>query len=201
LCGGFNSSIAKAANAKINSLVAAGKDVKIICIGRKGYDSLKRTHKKRIVEVVEDLGKKVEYSLAESIANKIIESFNKGEFDVCTFYFNKFQSAISQKVIDKQLVPLELPENDNAGSEAKAEFEPSEEQILESLLPKNLAVQLYSGLLENLASEQGARMTAMDNATRNAGEMIKKLTLIYNRNRQAAITKELIEIISGAEAI
>jgi F-type H+-transporting ATPase subunit gamma len=202
LCGGFNSSIAKAANAKINKLIAAGKDVRIICVGRKGYDSLKRTHKKRILEVIEELGKKVEYSLAETIANRVIDLFEKGEFDVCTLFYNKFVSAISQQVVDKQLVPLELPKNDNAaGADAKSEFEPSEEQILDSLLPKNLAVQIYSGLLENLASEQGARMTAMDNATRNAGEMIKKLTLVYNRNRQAAITKELIEIISGAEAI
>ncbi len=202
LCGGFNSSITKAATAKINSLVAAGKEVKIICVGRKGYDSLKRFHKSRIIETIESQGKQgFDYASAQEISDKVVGLFNVGEFDVATIFFNKFQSAISQVVTEKQLVPLALPTNDNAANEAVFEFEPGEEQILETLLPKNLAVQIYSALLENLASEQGARMTAMDNATRNAGEMIGKLTLVYNRTRQAAITKELIEIISGAEAI
>jgi F-type H+-transporting ATPase subunit gamma len=205
LCGGFNSSISRAANAKINQLLAQGKEVKILCLGRKGYDSLKRNHKNRIIDVVEGLQRgAVEYNAAAEVANRIIDMFEKGEFDVATFYFNKFKSAISQIVTAQQLIPLELPANENKAadkSSAVFEFEPSEEQILESLLPKNMAVQLYSGLLENQASEQGARMTAMDNATRNAGEMIGKLTLVYNRTRQAAITKELIEIISGAEAI
>ena len=203
LCGGFNSTITRAANVKINKLVAAGKTVKVICIGRKGYDLLKKNHKNRIIEVIEGQQKKgIDYAEVEAIANSVIARFQAGEFDVCSLFFNKFQSAISQIVTNKQLIPLELPKNDNSkADDAKFEFEPDEEQILESLLPKNLAVQLYAALLENLASEQGARMTAMDNATRNAGDMIGRLTLVYNRTRQAAITKELIEIISGAEAI
>ena len=202
LCGGFNSSISKTVNNKINKLAAEGRDVKILCVGRKGYDALKRNHKKKIIEVI-DIGQKknIDYASAEEISAKVIELFSQGEFDVATLYFNRFVSAISQIVTEKQLVPLSLPANDNSSETAVFEFEPSEEEILERLLPNNMAVQIYSALLENLASEQGARMTAMDNATRNAGEMIGKLTLQYNRSRQAAITKELIEIISGAEAI
>ena len=203
LCGGFNGSIARAANAKINNLVAEGKDVKVLCYGRKGYDILKRQHKSRIIDVVEGARNGVDYSQVAEISARIIEMFNNGEFDVATFYYNKFQSAISQIVTAQQLIPLEVPANQNAKDTGGAvfEFEPNEEEILNSLLPKNVAVQIYAGLLENQASEQGARMTAMDNATRNAGDMISRLTLQYNRSRQAAITKELIEIISGAEAI
>jgi F-type H+-transporting ATPase subunit gamma len=201
LCGGFNSTISRAAVAKVNSLVAEGKDVKIICLGRKGYDALKRNHKNRIIEVLEELQKgQVAYAETKQVADKVIELFEAGQVDVATIIYNKFQSVISQKVTLQQLVPLEVPANQNASAEVY-EFEPTEEQILTSLLPKNLAVQIYSAMLESQASEQGARMSAMDNATRNAGEMIKKLTLVYNRTRQAAITKELIEIISGAEAI
>jgi F-type H+-transporting ATPase subunit gamma len=200
LCGGFNGSISRAANAKVNSLVAEGKDVKIICLGRKGYDALKKNHKNRIIEVLEDLQKgQVAYAETKQVADKVIELFEAGQVDVATIFYNKFQSVISQKVTAQQLIPLEVPAN-QASAEVY-EFEPTEEQILTSLLPKNLAVQIYSAMLESQASEQGARMSAMDNATRNAGEMIKKLTLQYNRSRQAAITKELIEIISGAEAI
>ena len=203
LAGAFNSSISRAANNKINALTKAGKDVKIICIGKKGYDFLKRFHKKRILEVVELEGKnRINYAEVEKVAAKVIELFNSGEFDVATIFYNKFQSAISQIVTEKQLVPLELPANENKAKDSiPFEFEPNEEEILNFLLPRNLAVQIFASLLENLASEHGARMTAMDNATRNAGDMIGGLTLVYNRTRQAAITKELIEIISGAEAI
>ena len=203
LAGAFNSSIAKAAAAKINSLLAQGKQVKILCIGRKGYDILKRNHKARIIEMVELQGKnQIEYNEIQTVAAKIIELFTTGEFDVATLFFNRFKSVISQIVTEKQLIPLEIPANENKQNDATPfEFEPSEEEILATLLPRNLAVQIYAALLENLASEHGARMTAMDNATRNAGEMIGRLTLQYNRSRQAAITKELIEIISGAEAI
>lgn len=203
LAGAFNSSISRAANAKINQLVKEGKDVKVICIGKKGYDILKRYHKKRIIEVIELQGKnKIAYAEVQEVANKVIELFNAGEFDIATIFYNKFQSAISQTVTEKQLIPLEIPANENKKADAiPFEFEPNEEEILDILLPRNLAVQIFSSLLENLASEHGSRMTAMDNATRNAGEMIQALTLVYNRTRQAAITKELIEIISGAEAI
>lgn len=199
LCGGFNSSIGKAALLKINALINEGKTVKILCIGRKGYDFIKRLHKDKIIDKLEIETKQVEYAFAAQVSQKVIALFEAGEFDVCTIFYNKFISAITQKVTEKQLIPLEMPEV--AGASESYDFEPEEEKILESLLPKNLAVQIYSGLLENYASEQGARMSAMDNATRNAGEMIKKLTLQYNRSRQASITKELIEIISGAEAI
>lgn len=203
LCGGFNSSIARAANAKVNQLLAEGKDVKIICYGRKGYDILKRQHKGRILEVIEGVKGNIEYAPVMEFTEKLTTMFANGEFDVATFYFSRFQSAISQIVTAQQLIPLEVPANQNKESNDGAvfEYEPGEEEILGSLLPKNIAVQIYSGLLENQASEHGARMTAMDNATRNAGDMINGLTLVYNRTRQAAITKELIEIISGAEAI
>lgn len=203
LAGAFNSSISRNANARINALVNQGKDVKIICIGKKGYDFLKRFHKKRIIETIELQGKnKIDYAEVQEIATKIIELFNAGEFDVATIFYNKFQSAISQVVTEKQLIPLEIAANENKAQDAiPFEFEPNEEEILNALLPRNLAIQIFSALLENLASEHGARMTAMDNATRNAGDMIGGLTLQYNRSRQAAITKELIEIISGAEAI
>ncbi len=203
LAGAFNSSISRAANNKINSLVKSGKDVKIICIGKKGYDILKRSHKTRILEVIELQSKnKIDFTEVQTVATKIIELFGQGEFDVATIFYNKFQTAISQTVTEKQLVPLEIPANENKAQDAiPFEFEPNEEEILNALLPRNLAIQIFSALLENLASEHGARMTAMDNATRNAGEMIQGLTLVYNRTRQAAITKELIEIISGAEAI
>lgn len=204
LAGAFNSSIAKAANIKINKLVAEGKKVQILCIGRKGYDLLKKNHKSRIIETIELKNKNfIDFAEVQEISTKIIELFNAGGFDVARIFFNTFQSAISQVVTDKQLIPLELPANENKtkGTETPFEFEPNEEEILNTLLPRNLAVQIYAALMENLASEHGARMTAMDNATRNAGEMIGRLTLVYNRSRQAAITKELIEIISGAEAI
>lgn len=205
LCGGFNSSIARGARRKIAELEGAGKTVKIFCIGRKGRDQLRRDHRDKIIETVEGVGKaRLSYDEAAEIALKIEQLYEAGEFDVCTIVYNQFKSAITQVLTLQQLIPVETPEDEEAeSSEVKAvyEFEPEEGAILEELLPRNLAVQIYGALTENAASEQGARMSAMDNATRNAGEMIDKLTLVYNRTRQAKITSELIEIISGAEAL
>lgn len=203
LCGGFNTHLIKAVKAKIEALEVEGKNVKIICIGKKGYEQIHRLHENKIIDRVEDISKKrvIPFSDAQEQANKIIEMFNKEDFDVCTIFYNRFVSAISQEVTEQQLIPLKL---EGGATEKKAsvyEYEPSEEKILADLLPKNIAVQIYNTFLESAASEHGARMSAMDNATRNAGEMIKKLTLVYNRTRQAAITTELIEIIAGAEAV
>ncbi|MGB1026401.1 MAG: F0F1 ATP synthase subunit gamma, partial [Rhodospirillaceae bacterium] len=207
LCGGFNSSIIKAARTMALELKASGKIVKILCVGKKGRDGLKAEFSKEIVELYDEFGSKGPvYGDAEAVGKRILEMFEAGEFDVCTLIYNKFQSAISQIVTRQQLVPFAPPEaaNENepaAGPTASYEYEPDEEGILKELLPTNVTVQVYGSMLESFASEQGARMTAMDNATRNAGDMIKKLTLTYNRTRQAQITKELIEIISGAEAL
>lgn len=205
LCGALNSSIVRAAKKKASSLVLSGKKAKFLCVGSKGHDQLRHGFEDKIVGKIEGLGKKdVLYSDAEDIVHRISEMFAKGEFDVCSIVYNKFKSVIEQEVTFQQFIPLDLPEDDNEDtSRAKAvyEYEPSEEIIIQDLLPRNLAVQVYHALLESAASEQGARMSAMDNATRNAGEMIDKLTLVYNRTRQAAITTELIEIIAGAEAI
>lgn len=205
LCGGFNSSIARGARRKIAELQEAGNEVKIFCIGSKGRDQLRRDFGSLIVDTVDGVGKaRLSYDEAASIALKIEQMYDAGEFDVCTVVFNQFKSAITQILTMKQLIPVETPERtEDESSDGKAvyEFEPEEDVILEELLPRNLAVQIYGALTENAASEQGARMSAMDNATRNAGEMIDKLTLIYNRTRQAKITSELIEIISGAEAL
>ncbi|GEO82233.1 F0F1 ATP synthase subunit gamma [Pararhodospirillum oryzae] len=212
LCGGFNSSIVRAARHRVLELRAQGKTVKLLCVGRKGRDVLKREFADDIIGTFEEQGSKgITYTEADRVAQDILRRFEAGEFDTCTLVYNRFRSAISQIVTLQQVVPF-LPSpagNDNQGAhgghEAEAhalyEYEPSEEAILADLLPKCVGIQVYRGLLENYASEQGARMTAMDNATRNAGEMIKKLTLTYNRTRQAQITKELIEIISGAEAL
>lgn len=204
LCGGFNGSIVRATRKKIAELARQHKNVKLLCVGSKGYDQLKHGYERNIAGSIEGLSKKnVSFEDAENVAIRIREMFEAGEFDVCTVIYNRFKSAISQEVTFQQLIPLQLDEEAVAaqGTSAVYEFEPSEEAILRDLLPENLAVQIFHSLLESSASEQGARMTAMDNATRNAGEMIKKLTLQYNRTRQAAITKELIEIISGAEAL
>ncbi|MEM9626247.1 MAG: F0F1 ATP synthase subunit gamma [Pseudomonadota bacterium] len=205
LCGGFNSSIARGARRKIAELEAEGRTVKVLCIGRKGRDQLRRDHREKITETIDGVGKaKLSYDEAAAIALKLEQMYEAGEFDVCTIVYNQFKSAITQILTLKQLIPVETPEEDEAdSSDVKAvyEFEPEEDVILEELLPRNLAVQIYGALTENAASEQGARMSAMDNATRNAGEMINKLTLVYNRTRQAKITSELIEIISGAEAL
>jgi F-type H+-transporting ATPase subunit gamma len=205
LCGGFNSNIAKLARQDALRLLAAGKTVKIVNVGRKGADNLRRDMGRRMVHRVDLRGhKQIGFSIASDIASKIVSMFEAGEFDVATLYFSEFKSVINQKPTALQLIPAKLPEGNGAAGaagQAAYEFEPDENEILSTLLPRNLATQIYRGLLENAASEQGARMSAMDSATRNAGEMIDKLTLRYNRQRQANITKELIEIISGAEAL
>ncbi len=204
LCGGFNSSIARGARKKIAELEADGKTVKVLCIGRKGRDQLRRDHREKITETIDGVvDAAIQLVGGDAIALKVEQLYEAGEFDVCTIIYNQFKSAMTQILTLKQLIPVETPESDAADDEVKAvyEFEPEEDVILEELLPRNLAVQIYGALTENGASEQGARMAAMDNATRNAGEMIGKLTLIYNRTRQAKITSELIEIISGAEAL
>jgi F-type H+-transporting ATPase subunit gamma len=208
LCGGFNSSIVRGARARIRELRERGKQVKVLCIGRKGRDMLRRELGELIVATVEGVGRRrLEYAEAVQIAERINTMYEAGEFDVCTIAFNRFRSAITQVLTLQQLVPVEPAEvaepGEGVSSEVRAiyEFEPDEAAILKELLPRNLAVQIYGALVENAASEQGARMTAMDNATRNAGEMIDELTLFYNRTRQAQITRELIEIVSGAEAL
>lgn len=212
LCGGFNSTIVREARRRIRELRDNGKEVKLLCVGRKGRDNLRRDYRNLIVEEVVDVGKpRLSFDDANGIADKVAALFEAGEFDVAQVIYNKFKSAISQIVTNQQLIPLALDDeqNDQATDEAPAngvgkavyDFEPEEEQIIAELIPRNLAIQIYKTLLESAASEQGARMTAMDNATRNAGEMIADLTLVYNRTRQAVITKELIEIISGAEAV
>jgi F-type H+-transporting ATPase subunit gamma len=204
LCGGFNSSIVRGARRKIAELQGGGKEVKLLCIGRKGRDQLRRDHGKLIVETFEGVGRtRLTFSEAAEIALKIEQMYDAGEFDVCTIVFNQFKSAITQVLTLKQLIPVEAPKVEDEDREAKAvyEFEPEEDAILAELLPRNLAVQIYGALTENNASEQGARMSAMDSATRNAGDMISNLTITYNRTRQAQITNELIEIISGAEAL
>ncbi|WP_448190122.1 F0F1 ATP synthase subunit gamma [Azospirillum sp. sgz301742] len=206
LCGGFNGSIVREARRQIQRLQGEGKTVKVMTVGRKGRDNLRRDYASLIVETYEDIGRRrLSFVEADAVAKKVNEMYEAGEFDVCSVIYNKFKSAITQIVTVQQLIPFAVPETaaDEAASEAKAtyEFEPDEEQILAELLPRNLSIQVYRALLESAASEQGARMTAMDNATRNAGDMINRLTLTYNRTRQAYITKELIEIISGAEAI
>lgn len=202
LCGGFNSSIVRRAREHINKLQAAGKTVKIFCVGRKGYDQLKRNYEKQIVEVVDLRAvRQLGYEQGTDIAQKIVARFEAGEFDVVTLFYSKFKSVVSQIPTAQQIIPPVFEEKESAGAAAAYEYEPEEEDILTDLLPRNLATQIFRALLENAASEQGARMSAMDNATRNAGDMIKKQTIIYNRTRQAMITKELIEIISGAEAL
>ncbi len=205
LCGGFNANIARLARQDIRRLQRDGKTVKIVCVGRKGYDILRREFGKLIVDRVDLRGvRQLGYANAQDIADKILGLFEAGEFDVCTLYFAEFKSVIAQKPTALQLIPAKLPDEEPArtgAAEAIQEYEPGEEEILEFLLMRNLSTQVFRGLLENSASEQGARMSAMDSATRNAGEMIDKLTLRYNRTRQAMITKELIEIISGAEAL
>lgn len=201
LCGAFNSSIARLARDKANALKADGKTVKIICVGKKGYDILRRQFGADIIELIDLRAfKQLGFVNAETIALNVLARFNAGEFDVATLFFSKFRSVISQIPTAQQIIPAQIPEGTQT-SDATYEYEPDEGEILETLLPRNLTVQVLRALLENAASEQGARMSAMDSATRNAGEMIKKQTQLYNRSRQAMITKELIEIISGAEAL
>ena len=208
LCGGFNSNIVRDARLLINRLLEDGKTVKIICVGRKGRDQLRRQYGEFIIETIEEVTKpRPTFEKSVAIAERITSLFEAGEFDVCTLIYAEFKSAITQIVRRQQLIPFAPGEEEKqvaeagAGQRASYEYEPSEEAILEALLPRNLAVQIYKAILENNASEQGARMTAMDNATRNAGEMINDLTLLYNRTRQAVITRELIEIISAKEAM
>jgi F-type H+-transporting ATPase subunit gamma len=207
LCGGFNASIVKAARLKAKALQAEGKTVKLICVGRKGADALKREFGDNIVARYTGIeGKKgIDFSSATEVADKVLALFDEGEFDVCTIFYNKFVSAISQVPTAQQLIPFvgeDAGEQEEAsGSSAVYDYEPSEESILADLLPRNVGVQIFGAMLESSASEHGARMSAMDNATRNAGDMIDRLSIQYNRSRQAQITNELIEIISGAEAL
>jgi F-type H+-transporting ATPase subunit gamma len=206
LCGGFNSSIVRGARRRIQELTGQGKQVKLLLVGRKGRDLLRRDQRDRILEFFDGIvaKRRIEFADAQRVAEKVLQLYEAGEFDVCTIVYNRFKSAVSQVLTFQQLVPVQVPQaKEGEASELKAtyEFEPDEERILGELLPRNVAVQILGALLENAASEQGARMAAMDSATRNAGEMINKLTLSYNRQRQALITKELMEIISGAEAL
>jgi len=199
LCGPFNSSIVRLAREKANALTGQGKEVKFLCVGRKGYDQLRRQFAKQIIETIELRGvKQMSFEQGEMVAKKIVALFDEGQFDICTLFFSRFKSVIAQIPTAQQIIP---PVFEKAETSAVYDYEPEEEEILADLLPRNLTVQVFRALLENAASEQGARMSAMDNATRNAGEMIRKQTLTYNRTRQAMITKELIEIISGAEAL
>ena len=214
LCGGFNSSIIRKARTMALALKRDGKTVKILCVGRKGRDGLKRNFEADIIDTIEGIGKSVvEYSESDAVANQVTTLFDEGAFDVCTIVFNRFQSAMTQIPTAQQLIPFDSQasgEDTNGEEDKKAKdqgpqpifiFEPDEADILAELLPRNIGVQVFQALLESSASEHGARMTSMDNATRNAGEMIDNLTLTYNRTRQAAITTELVEIVSGAEAL
>jgi F-type H+-transporting ATPase subunit gamma len=202
LSGAFNSSIVRLARERANALIAQGKEVKFFCVGRKGYEQLRRQFEKQIIEHMDLRAvRQLAFKNAEDIASKVIARFEAGEFDVCTLFFSRFRSVIAQVPTAQQIIPLELKEQDSKAASTSYEYEPEEDEIMTGLLPRNLAVQIFRALLENNASFYGAQMSAMDNATRNAGDMIRKQTLIYNRTRQAMITKELIEIISGAEAV
>jgi F-type H+-transporting ATPase subunit gamma len=199
LCGAFNSSIVRLAREKINAAIGQGKTIKILCVGRKGADQLRRQYASQIIDVIELRVKSLGFEHAEKVAEKIQELYAKGEFDVATLFFSRFRSVVTQIPTALQIIP---PVFEATSEEPVAyEYEPDELDILTELLPRNISVQVFRAILENAASEQGARMSAMDNATRNAGEMIRKQTITYNRTRQAMITKELIEIISGAEAL
>ena len=203
LCGPFNSAIVRLARERANALLAEGKEVKIFCVGRKGYEQLRRLFAKQIIEHVELRGvRALAFEHAEGIGDKIVRLYEQGAFDVCTLFFSRFKSVIAQVPTAQQIIPPVFA-GEAAGNDTGAvyEYEPDEDEILTELLPRNISVQIFRALLENAASFYGAQMTAMDNATRNAGEMIRKQTLTYNRTRQAMITKELIEIISGAEAL
>ena len=202
LCGGFNANIIKKAKSYFVRLSREGKELKIITVGSKGNDQLKRTYGDKIIENISfKNSKNANYFDAEKVGKLIIEKFEKEEFDICTIFYNQFKNVITQIPQSQQIIPLNTKENKEMSAEDNYEFEPDEDEILTNLLPKNISTQIFKAMLENSASEQGARMSAMDNATRNAGEMVDKLTIEYNRSRQAAITKELIEIISGAESL
>ena len=202
LCGAFNSSIVRLARDRANALTGEGKTVKFLCVGRKGYEQLRRNFGAQIIETIELRGvRSVGFVNADAIATRIIALFNEGAFDVATLFFSRFKSVITQIPTAQQIIPPVFEDKAVEGASASYDYEPEEVDILDELLPRNITVQVFRALLENAASEQGARMSAMDNATRNAGEMIRKQTITYNRTRQAMITKELIEIISGAEAL
>ena len=214
LCGGFNSTLVRAVRADVAKLRKDGKTVKVLCLGRKGRDQLKRDHGGLIVDTIEDIDKGgLAFAKALEIAERLAKMYDSGEFDLCTIHYNRFKSVMSQETAQQRLIPFGDGDGDDGdggggpeqgtsdGPRAIHEFEPDAEELLADLLPRNLAVQVYRALLESTAGEQAARMTAMENATRNAGEMIDQLTLNYNRTRQAAITKELIEIVTGAEAL
>jgi F-type H+-transporting ATPase subunit gamma len=201
LCGAFNSSIARLARDHANRLMAEGKTVKIICVGKKGHDILRRQFAQQIIELIDLRSvRQLGFEQGDMIAQKVLARFEAGEFDVATLFYSRFRSVIAQIPTAQQIIPAQI-EAGAGSADAVYDYEPEEGEILETLLPRNLTVQIFRALLENAASEQGARMSAMDSATRNAGEMIKKQTMTYNRSRQAMITKELIEIISGAEAL
>jgi F-type H+-transporting ATPase subunit gamma len=206
LCGGLNTSAVKFAKNHINALTEQGKEVKIFCIGKKGYDQLKSVFGNKIIDHIGGIFRNnIDYKIAEEISNKIVALFNEKAFDVCEVIYSKFKSAIAQEAMIKQIIPIKVNKENLAHKvtsyNSPIAFEPSKEEILQTLLPKNLTMQIYNQLLENSASEQGARMAAMESATNNAGKMIKNLTLVYNRTRQANITKELIDIVSGANAV
>ena len=201
LCGGFNSNIIKKAKSYFQKLSDSGKELKIITVGSKGYDQLKRAYKDNIIENISfKESKNANYFDADKVGKILIQKFEQKEFDVCTIFYNQFKNVITQIPQEQQIIPLKINEEEKSSDE-NYEFEPDEDEILGNLLPKNISTQIFKAMLENSASEQGSRMSAMDNATRNAGEMVDKLTIQYNRSRQAAITKELIEIISGAESL
>jgi len=202
LSGAFNSSIVRLARERANQLTGEGKQVKIFCVGRKGYEQLRRNYEKQIIEHLELRGvRTLQFEHARAIAEKVIALYDSGEFDICTLFYSRFRSVVAQIPTAQQIIPPVLEGKDGAAAAASYDYEPEENDILDAFLPQNLAVQIFRALLENNASFYGAQMSAMDNATRNAGEMIRKQTLTYNRTRQAMITKELIEIISGAEAL
>ena len=205
LCGGFNSIVTRTLRDKIENLIDQNKTVKIVCVGKKGYDILKRQYSEMITEVIDMRAvKSITYQDAKNISDKVVKMFFDSEFDKCSIFYNEFKSVISQIPTEQQVIPIEIISNESdqeRKEDSFFEFEPGESEILDEILPLNFTVQVFKALLESAASEQGARMTAMDNASRNAGDMIDNLTLFYNRSRQAVITKELIEIISGAEAV
>ena len=203
LCGGFNSNIIKKAKSYFQKILNEGKTLKIITVGSKGYDQLKRAYKDNIIEKISfKESKSINYFDADKVGKIIIDKFGKKEFDLCVIFYNQFKNVMTQIPQEQQIIPLKaLETKEDSSLEDSYEFEPEEDEILSNLLPKNISTQIFKAMLENSASEQGSRMSAMDNATRNAGEMVDKLTIEYNRSRQAAITKELIEIISGAESL
>jgi F-type H+-transporting ATPase subunit gamma len=202
LCGGFNGNIAKLAKAEADSLIAEGKTVKILTVGKKGREAMKRDYGSYFIDHVDFSEiKRIGYAEAQTVANNVLRRFDAGEFDVAKIFFSKFENVVTQIPSKQQIIPADVGEVDEADADTVYDYEPDEQAILADLLPRGVATQIFSALLENAASEQGARMSAMDNATRNAGEMIDDLTIQYNRTRQSVITNELIEIISGAEAL